>query len=386
MAHLPRGSPRGAGISGAARAEGQGHDFASEAKLLSRIVACASSADALPAELDAKVIDGYCKKLVPKIEKYRKKYVGEAQPFLAKLQPDGLSKKVVYPAGGGDLLSALTTYPAAEEVTTMSLEHAGDPRRVKGMTKKSLVTSLKTLEETINGLITLNDSRSDNLMKGQRGDIPGQLAFFLVALEVHGYEPVSLRYFQIAADGTLDYLDEAEIAQFEPKKAGKLNAAWTPPDFSEAFSNLELGFRAKGSTGPVRYHRHVAANLADDHLEPGKGLLAHLAAKGRVVAMTKAASYLLWRNDFSEVRDYLLANMDFMISDSTGIPPKWVKPAGFVQETYGTFVKSFLPSKGEHNRDFLALWSSQPKRPLPFRYGYIDGEKNYHLVVTKRGP
>ena len=40
---------------------------------------------------------------------------------------------------------------------------------------------------------------------------------------------------------------------------------------------------------------------------------------GEVAAITKAASYLLWRGDFSRIRDYLLDNMVWMVSDSSGI-------------------------------------------------------------------
>ena len=29
------------------------------------------------------------------------------------------------------------------------------------------------------------------------------------------------------------------------------------------------------------------------------------------------------------------------------------------------------------------LWSSQPHRKLPFRYGYPDSAQNLHLMITK---
>ena len=41
---------------------------------------------------------------------------------------------------------------------------------------------------------------------------------------------------------------------------------------------------------------------------------------------------------FSEIRDRLLANMVWMASDSTGVPPRFAKKAGFAQVTYGTFT------------------------------------------------
>src|SRR5262249_11295897 len=160
----------------------------------------------LPAPLDASVVKEHCAGIEKLMARYRKTYVDEAEAFIAKLRPAGLPNKVVYPFGGGDLISALTTYPDAELITTLSLEQAGDPRRIRSLDKKRLKESLDLIRRTIAPLLAMNDSTSENLMKGQRGDIPGQVAFFVVALAVHGYEPVSLRYFHVQPDGSLHYL------------------------------------------------------------------------------------------------------------------------------------------------------------------------------------
>ncbi len=86
--------------------------------------------------------------------------------------------------------------------------------------------------------------------------------------------------------------------------------------------------------------------------------------------MTKAASYLLWWPDFKTMRDYLLANAEFMISDSTGIPPHFGRPAGFDYQTWGTFDGPFLAAGKAETDEFKKLWSENPKQDLAFRYGY----------------
>ena len=103
-----------------------------------------------------------------------------------------------------------------------------------------------------------------------------------------------------------------------------------------------------------------------------------------MTAMTKAASYTLWNPNFSSIRGYLLDNMAFMLSDSTGIPPQYAAPAHFTQDTYGRFAGPFLDANMRDADDFRMLWDSQPHRPLPFRYGYLDAENRPHLVVTRR--
>jgi hypothetical protein len=363
-------------------------EFGEAAKLLFRVVTCQGDTP-LPAGFDPTVVEAYCKRERKAITRYRDGYLPVATRFLRRIRPASLPPEVVYPFGGGDLLSALTTYPDALDYTTLSLEHAGDPRRLQRIdSKETLAESLELVRMTASGLLYANDSKTENLMKGQRGEIPGQLAFFMLGLAVHGFEPVSLRFFRFEPDGTLHYLTQAEIAAEEQRTAKLLRGQWTAPDFSAAFSNSELVFVKAGEDPATqgRIHRHVAADLSDAAMKKqGAGLLRWLETKGHIAAMTKAASYLLWRNDFSKMRHYLVAHMDVMISDSTGIPPDLLEK-GFVQETYGRFEKSFLDASETHNAAFVKLWESQPERKLPIRYGYIDGEKNNHLLVTRRTP
>ncbi len=367
-------------------------DFAAEARALMRTVACQGDGP-LPHGFDEPTVAAYCKKQLRAISAYRDRYLPLAGPFLARLRPAGTPTTVVYPFGGGDLLSALTTYPDARDITTLSLEHAGDPRRLASIaTKEQLAASLELIRATSSGLLHASDSRTENLMKGQRGEIPGQLAFFLTALAIHGFEPIGLRFFRIEKDGSLHYFTAAEIAALQGQEAKLLRGRWVAPDFSTAFSNSELTFVKRGEdpATAARVHRHVAWDLSDPAVAR-TGVIAYLVAKGPVAAMTKAASYLLWRDDFSRVRKYLLGHMTLMISDSTGIPPKWAKPAGFVQETYGHFEVSFLEASEDVNEEFKELWASQPVRKLPFRYGYVDGLKDgdkpigrHHLLVTRK--
>jgi hypothetical protein len=364
----------------------QGEDFAAEAKILYRVVACSGNA-ALPANLDPQIVARHCQSLKARMARYRHVYLARAQPFLAGLRPRGLPDTVVYPFGGGDLLAALTTYPDARRITTLSLELSGDPRRITQIDNKRLDQSLDLVDRSVGWLLAANDSTSKTLMGTQQGDLPGQLSYFLVALAVHGFEPVALRYFHAQADGSLHYYSAAEVRSMEPRLASARHGKWTSPDFSEVFANSELVFRPVGAAGPLRIHRHIGANLRDDSLRKDGPILRYLQSQGQVAAMTKAASYCLWNPLFSRIRDYLLANMVFMISDGTGIPPEFARQAGFVQTTYGSFTKAMCfddcPDDAM-NDQFRELWASQPQRKMDFRYGYVDAKGSNHLLVTRR--
>ena len=369
-----------AGAAGPAAADSP-QDFGVDARLMYRAVACAGDA-ALPAELDARMIDAHCKQVQPWYATLQTRYVTPAREMFAALRPAGLPATVVYPFGGGDLLSALITYPDATEITTISLEHAGDPTRLTAATPGQLKRALGVYRGAARQLLTNHDSASENMQKLERGAVPGQLSFFITALAALGYEPVSLTFFTIQPDGTLHHLDAKEIADLAGTRARRKKSSWVDTDYSVAFTNSELTFRKVGDpTAPLITHRHIAANLANDAFAASP-LAKHLEAKGKVVAMTKAASYLLWLSNFSGIRDYLLANAAWMISDSTGIPPRYAKRAGFTQTTYGTFKGSYLGASAAENEAFRKLWTGQARRKLRFRYGYPDAEGNVHLMIT----
>ena len=363
-------------------------DFIAEAKAIYRVVACGNPTETPPAKLDAKVIETHCADMAKRYESIKTRYFEPASAFFSPLRPKDLPTTVVYPFGGGDLLSALVTYPDARDITTISLEHAGDPTRLPKLEKKAqLKQSLLDFRASVSGLLALHDSTSENMRKLEVGGIPGQLSMHMTGMTAHGYEPVSLKFFTLSDDGTIHYLTQTEIDALAPKKAKKKRPSWVDTDFSEAYSNMELTFRKAGDAkAPLVTHRHFAWNLGDKGFK-GSTLEKHLLAKGKIVAMTKAASYLIWNSGFFGIRDYLLANMAWMVSDSTGIEPKAAKKAGFVQTTYGTYKGAFLEEAAPGvNDQMLEMWEKQPRRKLPFRYGYPDNEKHVHLMITAPAP
>jgi len=371
--------------SGTARAEDP-RDFIDDARLFFRVVSCGGDAP-LPADLDAATVDKHCEAMGKLYDEFQKTYVVPAVNFFALVRPADLPTNVVYPFGGGDLASALVTFPDARDITTISLEHAGDPTRLAHLKKAQLREALGNFRAAIDGLLSLHDSTSENMRKLESGGIPGQLSFHITGMTAMGYEPVSLKYFTLNDDGTLHYLTESEIDALATKKARKIKGSWVDTDFSTAFNNMELTFRKTGDPkAPLIVHRHIAWNLGDKAFK-GSPLEKYLLAKGKIAAMTKAASYLLWDSGFSGIRQYLLQNMVWMASDSTGIPPHAARKAGFVETTYGLFTAPFLDEANKDVGDAMVkLWQSEPHRKLTFRYGYPDHDKHVHLMITAPAP
>jgi hypothetical protein len=355
-------------------------NFAEDARLLFKVAAC-GKLDVPLGTIDEKTVAAHCTQLEPLVEGYQKFWQENIEGLLSQIVPRDKAQTVVYPFGGGDLVTALGTYPNVQDLTALSLEIVGDVRGFQKLPVATLASELATARKNLELLYRVKHSKTDNMTIMTRGGLSGQLVFALTALRLRGYEPVALRYFDITDEGVLDYLSDADVTAADAQLAEK---KIKEREHSQLFGNAEIEFRKVGET-QTRFFRHIGANLDDEHLGKKPGPIKFIESKGRVFAMTKAASYLLWWPQFSKVRDYLSKNVDYMISDSTGLPPDVASQAGFRQYTFGDFAGPYL---GDANArvavQFKDMWKKQPKRPMGFRYGYPDVEKNAHMLVTTK--
>ena len=376
-----------------------GHDFTPVAKALLVVGACGDGP--VPEGFNEALVKSHCE-VVDKVQAdYTKSWLEKARPFIAERVPKDLPKKVVYPFAGGDLSTALTVYPDADEITTLSLEPAGDPRmlaalnsgtfasvmgkqKAAGKVEKSegkaapatLAKALGVVRYELDFLYRVNFSNTINMIDAMRGGaLPTQLIFGLSAMKIHGYEVVGLRYFKLDAEGAIHYLTDDEVAKAPDVTAPAVKR-------NAVFANAELRFKKPG--GRIQIYRHIQVNLDDDHLRKDPKVIRHLEAKGPVAGMTKAASYLLSWENFKTIRDYMIKHVVWMISDATGVAPKWGKPAGFEYETYGQFKLPHIGAGNNIAKNWEDEFKSQPRRELPFRFGYYDKAGKNHLVIMRK--
>lgn len=98
------------GTLGSTAHAGEAADFIAEARMFHAAVACADGA-AVPSGLHPATVEAHCRTRRRHVAELRTRYVHKAMPFFAGVRPRDLPRSVVYPFGGGDLLSALIIYP-----------------------------------------------------------------------------------------------------------------------------------------------------------------------------------------------------------------------------------------------------------------------------------
>jgi hypothetical protein len=294
-----------------------------DAKQLMIVGACAKGETKFKSE----IVVEHCRKVSAEQEAFKKSWLVPANAFFRANVPAGLPKVVVYPFAGGDLASALSVYPDADEITTLGLEPADDPRALARLGEAELKRALGVVATELEHLYRSSFSKTMNMFGAMgSGQLPTQLVFSLSALHVHGYELIGVRYFKLDGAGEIVYFTAADIDRLvKVKDVGARN---------REFGNVEIRFR-KPRSKHEQVYRHLLANLDNEHLKAWSAPLKHVEKKGRIAGMTKAASYLLSYGDFSMIRKYLIDHVEWMVSDSTGIPPTYGVPEGFAYETWG---------------------------------------------------
>ncbi|MBA2542644.1 MAG: hypothetical protein H0V17_23575 [Deltaproteobacteria bacterium] len=348
-------------------------ELVEEAKELLIVGACG---DGTPTKVKPEAIAAHCKAMKKMQTEYKGSWQANAIAFFAEHTPKTIPKAVVYPFAGGDLASALAVFPDADEITTIALEPAGDPRALAKLSEKEVAAQLQLSAKGMDLLYRRNYSHTMDMIDFMRGaKLPTQLIFSLSALSLYGYEPTSMKYFTLADGGAIKYLSKADLNTADKlKDVGKRNMA---------LSNVEIKFRKIGSKREQTF-RHIVANLDDQHLKKSPQALDHLMKKGRVSAMTKAASFLLMFDGFNTMRKYLVDQVDWMVSDATGLSPKYGKTAGFEYETHGTFERSEMDAGAPFSPVWAAEFKAQPKRDLKFRFGYPDHKFRNHLIIMRK--
>lgn len=358
-------------------AQGDPVSFDKEIQLHYQLSACGQGSQAAVAAA-GRLARRHCRMINGLYKRYSQNWSVRVARFFKKHLPPTAPKRVVTPFSGGDLASLLGVFPDATEFTSISLEASGDPRLITRLKGKKLADALADIRQTLKKYYALAHHRTTSLRSHSLSSLTGELSFSVSALRAYGYEPVDLRYFQIASDGTLRYITQKDVDAVD--KLGD------PVKVRELFSNMELSFRKKG--GPLKLYRHLRQDLSNKGFHDGSPLFLHLKQKKAICGVVKAGSYLMPMKMFANIRTFMLQNTTWMVADSTGPSPRQAAAAGLKQQFFGKYKGAFSWRPGspgkQHDKQRLRVWGAKPYRWLPFRFGYPDNSQNNHLLIYTR--
>lgn len=268
----------------------------------------------------------------------------------AEIHPRISRPKVVkYPFGGPDFVHAATLFPGADEYILVGLEPLGTLPDFLAMSDPQLGSYLSHLNHTLRSISQRNffittEMREDFGKQGVDGVFPVLLYF--AALTKH--EVVGGQFVRLDASGNAVAADAASAdgIRLEIRALDRL------PDFPPSASLYY--FKYDLSDGGFK-----ASSTMKNFLDQRPGGMGYL----------KAASYLMHQNGFTNIRNYLVGNCQYLLQDESGIPAEFF--ATYFNVAYFGKYAGPIDMFKEYDQPYLRqVYASGVARPLPFGTGY----------------
>jgi hypothetical protein len=259
-------------------------------------------------------------------------------------------KFVKYPFSGPDFVHAATLFPGADEYILVGLEPLGNLPNFTAMADPDLNAYLAHLNHTLRSIsqrsfFITTEMREDFGKPGGVGGVYPVLLYF-AALTQH--EVLNGQFVKLAANG------EAVVAG--PTDADgiwlQIRALDRLPDFPQ--------------TQSLYYFK---SDLSDSGFKASSPMKAFLDKRPGGMGYLKAASYLMHTAAFTNIRNYLVGDCQYLLQDESGIPAEFL--ATYYNATYyGKYIGP-IDTFAEHNQPFLhQIYQSGVAKPLPFGTGY----------------
>lgn len=269
---------------------------------------------------------------------------------------------VLYPFSGPDVLNALAFFPNASEYVLIGMENPGRVFDLNSMPADAVRRGLSTLNDSLRQILDHNFFHT-NIMKknvgsGPLNSVSAIMQFFIVR---SGYEVTRVRNIRFAGDGAI----VEDIGAANPVA-------------------IEIMFRARRG-GSEKKAVFIRADLSDGHFTRNTGLVRFLQSRTDYITMLKAASYLMFRRQFDDIRRLILAHSAVIVQDSSGIPYHYLKTPAWEVTLFGIYRGSIPLFRTRSQPELARDFASAGGRRLDFLYGYTSLRTgSAHLIVARK--
>jgi len=273
---------------------------------------------------------------------------------------------VFYPFSGPDFVNLYTLFPHAKTYLMIGLEPVGEvpdfattdnDRFFAGMTR-SLYDLLQ-----LNFFITdkLNHSLSEAKLKG----ILPILLFFLAREKA---QVLDVRYWIMKLDGTIE-----ESLTTCPRVSGGGELAGVRLEFAGA----------SAEDRQTLYYFQV--NLRNNFLSRQDKFISFLKGFGPFTTFAKAASYLMHRPGFSDVRQLILEQSWFVLESDSAIPVRYFERTAWNLKFYGTYTSPIGRFTRFRQQDLAEIYQQGDEvYPLPFGIDYRHRINTSNLLFAAK--
>jgi hypothetical protein len=275
------------------------------------------------------------------------------------------SAPLFYPFSGPDFLYAYSFFPKANEYVLVGLEPVGKIADLASLSDAQLNREFQEVNTALNAILQLSFFRTND-MKVDLAE-KGVLPLLFVFLARTNNRLLDLEYIRLQKDATVQVVESSSSGD------------------QTLIPGVRISFLPEGETQPKTLY-YFSLDLSNEGLAQTPEFVEFVKKFPEPNTYLKAASYLMHRDNFSEIRDLILAQSASLLQDDSGMPVKYVDSQKWDRKFYGTYTQPIDLFSVRYQSDLREIYSSnQDIKPLDFGIGYQFGvnESNLMLAISK---
>jgi hypothetical protein len=266
---------------------------------------------------------------------------------------------VFYPFGGPDCLYLTTLFPSAQTYYLIGLEPVGSVPDLIDVSEKEFNEILSNMHDALKPILQISFFRTIDMEEELKE--PGVTPLIMTMLAGNGYEIIDVKPLLLKEDGT-----------FIPSEWGKKETKVIEIDFVKTQSqNIQKLF-------------YISQDISNEGIQKKNNFMNFLKILAPKATFLKAASYLLHKNHFSILRNYILDKSPVILQDDSGIPHKFFKQDAWDLKLFGTYQGPIKMFNDFYEVDLFSAYKNSRVEPLPFGIGYQHRTNSSNLLLAKK--
>ena len=274
---------------------------------------------------------------------------------------------VFYPFSGPDLVNLLAFFPHASTYIMLALEPVGTLPVFRPGANEPFYQSL---EYALNELLQFNFFFTEHMAADlRRRELDGVLPLLLFFLGREGLQVQQVSYLLVSDEG---------VVHEKPAVAGeKLAGAGIP--------GVKI-VGQRGPEGPLQTFYYFSFNLQNASWRRSPEFANFLKGLASFHTLVKAASYLMFKPHYGDIRQFILTQSQVVLQTDEGIPVRYFDSGQWERRFFGVYLRPIALFSNCYQPDLAALYQQQQPPPLPFGIGYHHRRHSGNLMLARRLP
>lgn len=280
------------------------------------------------------------------------------------------SPSIFYPFSGPDFLYAYSFFPKGSQYIMAGLEPVGDIPDLEKIPESQLDKKLRSIDTALYAILQLSFFRTNDMKEdlAEKGVIPILFVFL--------------------ARTNNQILDAQHVGLDKTGQIQAADAAQKDGSAQKLIPGVKISFLPAGESQPRTLY-YFSVDLSNEALEKTPEFNTFVKQIQQPVTYLKAASYLMYRDNFSNIRNLILEKSSSLLQDDSGMPVSYFDASKWDMKFYGTYTRPIPLFSIREQPELRKIYQSDTSiKSLDFGIGYQFevGQSNLMLALSKQQP